>query len=502
MSEALPGMPPASEPTPRDAAAVVMFRRAEGGLEVFWVRRGARLSFAPGFYAFPGGAVDPGDAAIPVEGAQGFDAALRVAAARELFEETGVLRAEGAQKLPASELAHLRRQLLEGGGRFSEMLAEHGLKLRADHFQEAGRSITPPFMPLRFDARFFLLELPAWAQAEFWPGEHAEAGWIRPADALQRWEEGTALLHPLNLHAIRTLARHTREDEIAARLRAPPYFRDGIPDLIEFQEGIRLFPVRTPTLPPATHTNCYLLGNGQLVIVDPGAADSAEVERLLSFVTALRSDGLVPCAVFLTHHHADHIGGAMAVKQRLGIPVWCHERTADRLPFRADRIFRDGEVLEVDGSPPMRFAILHTPGHARGHLCLVDERSKAAIVGDMVAGFGTIVIDPPEGDMSDYLAQLRRLKDLPVRTLYPAHGPVIPDGPGKLAEYLAHREQREQMVLEAIRAGDGTVGDIVRRAYSDVAELMHPIAERSTQAILLKLLREGRLAREGERYVA
>jgi glyoxylase-like metal-dependent hydrolase (beta-lactamase superfamily II) len=150
----------------------------------------------------------------------------------------------------------------------------------------------------------------------------------------------------------------------------------------------------------------------------------------------------------------------------------------------------------------MRFTVLHTPGHARGHLCLVEESSRAAIVGDMVAGLGTIVIDPPEGDMGDYLAQLRRLKDLPVRALYPAHGPAIPDGPAKLLEYLAHRQQREQMVLEAIRAGDGTVPDIVRRAYQDVPALVHPIAERSTQAILIKLVREGKLTLQGERYRA
>jgi glyoxylase-like metal-dependent hydrolase (beta-lactamase superfamily II)/8-oxo-dGTP pyrophosphatase MutT (NUDIX family) len=496
-------MPSAPEPAqPRDAAAVVMFRRAGEGVEVFWVRRGAQLSFAAGFYAFPGGAVDSGDAAIPVSGVAGAEAAFRVAAARELFEETGVLRAEGAQKLPSSELAHLRRQLLEGEASFAEILSKHGLRLAAHHFQAAGRWITPPFMPTRFDARFFLLEMPAWAEAELWPGEHAEAGWIRPADALKRWEEGTALLHPPNLHAIQTLARYAREDEIAAQLCAPPYCKEYVVERIEFQRGIRIFPLRTPTLPPATHTNCYLLGNGELVIVDPGAADPDEVERLLSFVAGLQADGFSPTAIFLTHHHLDHIGGAAAIAQRLQIPVWCHERTADRLPFRAGRLFSDAQVLELKGSPPMRFTVLHTPGHARGHLCLVEERSRAAIVGDMVAGLGTIVIDPPEGDMGDYLAQLRRLKELPVRALYPAHGPVIPDGPPKLSEYLAHRQQREQMVLEAIRAGDGTVPDIVRRAYQDVPALVHPIAERSTQAILIKLLREGKLTLQGERYRA
>jgi endoribonuclease LACTB2 len=206
-------------------------------------------------------------------------------------------------------------------------------------------------------------------------------------------------------------------------------------------------------------------------------------------------------AVLLTHHHGDHIGGAQAVKERLGVPVWAHERTADRLPFKAERLLADGEVITLQGSPPMRFRVLHTPGHARGHLCLVDDASKAAIVGDMVAGIGTIVIDPPEGDMSDYLAQLKRLRDLPVGTLYPAHGPAIPDGPGKLSEYLLHREHRERMVLDALGVLGATLRELVPKAYADTPEFMHPVAERSAQAILIKLVREGKVHRSEDRYV-
>jgi glyoxylase-like metal-dependent hydrolase (beta-lactamase superfamily II) len=150
----------------------------------------------------------------------------------------------------------------------------------------------------------------------------------------------------------------------------------------------------------------------------------------------------------------------------------------------------------------MRFSTLHTPGHARGHLCLVEERSRAAIVGDMVAGMGTIVIDPPEGDMSDYLDQLRRMRALPVGALYPSHGPVIADGPGKLTEYLEHRAAREQRVFNAVVEGQSTIARIVAAAYTDVVEFVHPIAARSTEAILIKLVREGKVNREGDRYFA
>jgi glyoxylase-like metal-dependent hydrolase (beta-lactamase superfamily II) len=157
-------------------------------------------------------------------------------------------------------------------------------------------------------------------------------------------------------------------------------------------------------------------------------------------------------------------------------------------------------VIQLQGAPAVRFRVLHTPGHARGHLCLVDEATSAAIVGDMVAGVGTIVIDPPEGDMAEYIAQLARLRDLPVTTLYPAHGPAIPDGPRKLDEYIVHRQQRERWVLEAVAQGAATLKEVVAHAYRDTAVAMHPVAERSAQAILIKLGRDGKVARKDDRY--
>lgn len=502
MSEAIPGMPPPPPPaTPRDAAIILLFRRAPGGVELYWMRREVSLSFAGGFYAFPGGGVDKRDPLIPVEGATGLEATLRAAAARELLEETGVLVAEGAESLSPERIIELRHQLLDEKKSFGDILKENGLRLRAADFPDAGRWVTPEALPRRFDARTFLVEAPANAQPERWPGELAEGAWIRPADAVRRWEEGRALLHPPALHALRVMAEFTSVPEACAQLKAPLYCRDFIPQRIEFQQGIRVLPLRTPTLLPATHTNCYVVGNGELLVVDPGAPDDDEINRLVTHLRALEADGLKVKAVFLTHHHGDHVGSARALKGRMGLPVWCHARTADRLHFPADRLLDEGDVVELAGTPPMRFRVLHTPGHARGHLCLVHELSRAALVGDMVAGVGTILIDPPEGDMAEYLRQLARLEALPVGALYPAHGPTLPDGPAKLREYLQHRAMREAKILGAIPARGATLEEIVAKGYDDVAAFVHPIAERSTVAILEKLLAEGRVQREGERYV-
>jgi glyoxylase-like metal-dependent hydrolase (beta-lactamase superfamily II) len=323
---------------------------------------------------------------------------------------------------------------------------------------------------------------------------------VTPGAALARWSEGRALLHPPALFALRILAEFTVAEEVAARLVSAVLAPDQVDTRIEFQQGIRLLPLRTPTLPPATHTNAYLLGNGELLVVDPGSAEEKEYQRLLSLVAELQQSGYRPKAVVLTHHHQDHVGGAQAIGDRLGVPLWCHARTAERLSLKVDRQLVDGEVLTLAGDPEMRFRVLHTPGHAPGHLCLVDEASKAAVVGDMVAGYGTVVIDPVDGDMADYLEQLERLRDWPVGALYPAHGPGIADGQAKLSEYLAHRAAREQQILASVPPDGATLAQVVQRAYLDVDQALHPIAELSAAASLIKLEREKKVIRRGVSY--
>jgi glyoxylase-like metal-dependent hydrolase (beta-lactamase superfamily II) len=128
-----------------------------------------------------------------------------------------------------------------------------------------------------------------------------------------------------------------------------------------------------------------------------------------------------------------------------------------------------------------------------------DQASGALLAGDMVSTLSTIVIDPPEGDMARYLGSLERLRALGPRTVYPAHGPPAPDGPAKLAEYLAHRREREEKVLAAL-ASPGTLAEVTARAYDDTPPAVHPIAERSCLASLEKLRAEGRAREDRGRW--
>ncbi|MBI5547235.1 MAG: MBL fold metallo-hydrolase [Deltaproteobacteria bacterium] len=476
----------------RDAAAVILVRGSRDQREVFWVRRGRGPAFA-GFHAFPGGSVDEADGALPVAGLPADQASLFVAAVRELFEETGVLLARGSGI--RSDLSSVRRGLLEGRLGFGEALQASGACLDPALVSPAGRWITPDFAPVRFDARFFLARLPEGQHAEVWPGELASGEWLAPSEALRCWERGQALLHPPALHILRSLAS-ADDDELLEALRRPRQVIDHVAQRIELQRGIRSLPLRTPTLPPASHTSCYLIGDREMLLVDPGSDDPAENMRMVRQARALRNEGRRLLAVVLTHHHRDHVLGSLVAKNELGAPVWAHRLTAEKVGG-VDRLLEDGEELALGGELPMLLRVLHTPGHASGHLCLFEEQSRALLCGDMLSGASTIVIDPPDGDMELYLASLERLCALGPRTLFPAHGEVMPDGPERLAEAIAHRRWREERLLQTLSEGPLPLAELTRRAYSDVAPAALPFAERSTLASLSWLERRGRISRLG-----
>ena len=155
---------------------------------------------------------------------------------------------------------------------------------------------------------------------------------------------------------------------------------------------------------------------------------------------------------------------------------------------RVDRLIEDDEVITLDGAPEIRLRALHTPGHARGHLCFYEARTGTLISGDNIVGLGSVLIDPPEGNMRDYLDSLERMRALPnLSVIFGGHGPAIGNPYAKIDEYISHRLEREQNILEAVREGATAPKEIVARVYTDVSPKAYAMAERAVLAHLEKL---------------
>ena len=240
-------------------------------------------------------------------------------------------------------------------------------------------------------------------------------------------------------------------------------------------------------------TNTYLIGRRDPILLDTGAGVPGYVAELEGYLG--ERGWKQPSRVVLTHRHRDHLGGVAHLRERfrgLRVGKMIH-RDAD-LPEGIEDL-REGQTIEGDG---VTLVPLHTPGHASDHLCYFLVEEQAVFTGDVVLGGSTTVIPAEDGDLLDYMHSLQRLQELGVRRIYPAHGPVIEDGPALLAEYVEHRLLRERQILEALGDGLRTIPAMVERIYAQVPKNLHLMAGQSVASHLKKLAREGR-AREHPR---
>lgn len=218
-------------------------------------------------------------------------------------------------------------------------------------------------------------------------------------------------------------------------------------------------------------TRTYLID--ETAVLDPGPAIASHIEAILEAIPRLQT-------IFITHRHADHAPAAIPLKKRTGARIVAPPGVLEE----TDHVVRDGEVVEG-------LEAISTPGHTSEHVCFFTS-SGDLFSGDTILGTGTTAIFPPDGNMRDYIQSLRKLRERNPRRIYPAHGPTRDDAVALIDEYIAHRLEREQQVLDAIAAGANSVEEMRRRIYPDLDGRLHRAAEIQLTAHLIKLREEGR----------
>jgi len=246
---------------------------------------------------------------------------------------------------------------------------------------------------------------------------------------------------------------------------------------------VRRIVANNPGVMTGPGTNTYLVGIDEIVVIDPGPDDPAHL------------DAIAGCGgdrirwIVCTHTHIDHFPGVAGLKERTGAEVLAFDA---RDGLEIDRALGDGDIIEAT---EFVLRAVHTPGHASNHLCFLLEQERMLFSGDHIMEGSTVVIAPPDGDMSAYLRSLERLKaHRPrLRSIAPGHGHLIEDPLAKIDEYITHRLAREAQVVDALQAAGTTrIEAIVKDLYADVPEELHVMAGLSVWAHLLKLVEDGK----------
>lgn len=257
---------------------------------------------------------------------------------------------------------------------------------------------------------------------------------------------------------------------------------------------VRRIVARNPSPFTYTGTGTYIIGEGNVVVIDPGPADKTHIEALLR---ATREEKITH--ILITHTHNDHSPGARLLREHCDAVSYGFGPHASGITdiegnqveeggdfdFRPNFAVVGGDTIQCDG---FSFECLHTPGHTSNHVCYALNEEDIVFTGDHVMGWSTSVISPPDGNMTDYMASLRLLLDRDDRTYWPTHGPAITKPKQHVEAFVMHRLEREQQIFDQIANGRHQIRDMVPEIYRDVDPVLHPAAARSVYAAILGMI--------------
>ncbi len=546
---------------PVPAATVILLRDGPTGPQVLMTRRSMRASFAPGVYVFPGGRLDDEDQRLAARHADNdagiVEAGYAIAAIRESFEELGLLLARDADGNWADS-GHIMRMDRSGRQPFTRQLDNEGLVPALDALVWFSHWVTDRDIPRRFDTRFFVAAMPPGQSPVADQTEQFEPIWVNPVEALTRHEAGDFDLIFPTVRTLRQLGRFKSVSDLLASARSlgkpdttipthPPASADPLP-AVRFQsspragllrgnverftedesaygelelvcpdgtvhhtldwqhEPVRLLHHVTRITAPnpgrmtGPGTNTYVIGGpDEFICIDPGP-DHAEHLARIARITGDRLS-----AIICTHSHPDHYPGAVPLRVLIGkpgIPILGRRAGPHFNPawsFEPDAQLQDGQQLRCGDST---IKVLHTPGHASNHVCLLLIEDGLLFSGDHILNGSTTVIDHPDGDMNAYMASLVKLRSERLSFILPAHGHVLGDPIGQIDGLIRHRLRREAKVLNSVQhTGGGTVDFLVTHAYDDVDPVLHPVAKRSLMAHLVRLADNGLILRDESRWL-
>ena len=465
-----------------------MLRRGE---EILVCHRVSAVPAFPDYWAFPGGGVSRVDQAALASNPAWFperdedERAALVALLREMVEEVGLTT--GSDGIEVVD-ENLRARILEDKGYWSKAADSGEILVNGNGFTVISERTTPPLAPLRFRNHFFTMECDV--EPILIEGDNAEFDdfrWATPQQLLDEWHRHEIRLPPPLVMILRELVTDTIENSIDQMSMSPS--KDNV--RIEFAPGVECLPLPTATLPPATHTNCYILGvpGGERIIIDPAAKNDEGLALLQEKVDQIMADGSTIIATIFTHRHADHIGDLSAISNIYQAPIWASSETLETIsPCESDRVLKEGDMVKVD---EVSWSIIETPGHCPGQLCLVSQ--AGIISADNVVQVGTILVPSGEGDMTAYIEGLYRLRDYNANLLFPGHGPVVTNPNKQISHYIEHREKRHEAVFTAWQNGLREIEELSHAAYADTPDA-HPMLKiDQTMSHLDALRKEGRI---------